>query len=632
MLDLDKLNENQRKAVEWGPGALLVLAGPGSGKTLVLTMRVARLIQQNLDARFRVLGLTFTTKAADEMRGRIEKQLGSEARRARLSTFHSFCAEVLRQHGSHLGLKPDFEILTQDADRLRALDEAIKLANVPDMPAVDGRGIVQMIDHLLREGHDGQDETPLPFAGDGMGWILPVYRSFIDVLLSSNHLDFGTLIICCLRLFRDHPRIAKHYRIVFPYICIDEYQDTNKAQDLIIRALCPEDGANLFVVADDDQIIFQWNGASPDRLRKLRLDYSMRVIQLPESFRCPPEIIDLANNLIQNNRDRSSDKEPLKSALATQGSGTVRAWQFSDQDEEMAWVAKDIGDRALTPKQCTVLARNTKLLNAAANALQSAGLSPYLVVRKNEFESAALRFVHSSLRLANAPLEAEQLQRLCKAFYELSEVDVRPEEAEGEGGAYGGSLLRGFLAVASAKLAASPAATPLLNALRDQLVERLRYQEFVTAVFEWCKGRYVEVVEDEDSEEAGEMQVWTDISRIVRQHFGDDPTLSQFLQELDLRQKTSPPKGGDVQCLTIHLAKGQEFQHVYLVGLVEDQLPSYFAKQKGDKSREIEEERRNCFVAITRVQGTLTLTFARSYSGYSKEPSRFLKEMGFELK
>jgi DNA helicase-2/ATP-dependent DNA helicase PcrA len=211
-------------------------------------------------------------------------------------------------------------------------------------------------------------------------------------------------------------------------------------------------------------------------------------------------------------------------------------------------------------------------------------------------------------------------------------MDVRSEDAEGEGGAHGGSLLRGFLSVAGARLNTSHAAKALLDGLRDQLVERLRYLEFVKTVFDWCKGRCEKNAEDGDSEEAGEIQVWADISRTVRQHFGNDPTLSQFLQELDLRQKTSPPKDGDVQCLTIHLAKGQEFQHVYLVGLVEDQLPSYYARQNGDKSREIEEERRNCFVAITRVQESLTLTFARSYFGYSKEPSRFLKEMGFELK
>lgn len=631
MLDLQRLNENQREAVEWGQGALLVLAGPGSGKTLVLTMRVARLIHQNKDARFRVLGLTFTTKAADEMRGRVQNLLGSEAHRARLATFHSFCAEVLRQHGSHLGLKPDFEILTRDEDRHRALDEAISMAKVTDMPVIAGRGIVQMIDHLLQEGHDGEDETALPFAGDRKEWILPIYRSYMNILLRDNHIDFGMLIVCCLRLFRNYPRVAKHYRIVYPYICVDEYQDTNKAQDLLLRALCPEDSANLFVVADDDQIIYQWNGASPDRLRKLRLDYGMHVVQLPESFRCPPGIIELANNLIRYNLDRSPDKKPLKSALATQGDGVVRVKSFADHIQELAWIANDIKTRSLAPGECTILARNTKLLNAAADALRADGLSPYLVVRKNEFESAVLRFVHASLRLANAPQETEQLQRLCKAFFDLSGIDVRTEDAEGESGTHGGSLLRGFIDAATAGASEASDTAVLLDALRDQLVERLRYQEFVSKVFDWCKGRRAQPTEDEAYDEAREMQVWNEIKRSVRQHFGDDPTLSQFLQELDLRQKTSPPNRGDVRCLTIHLAKGQEFQHVYLTGLAEDQLPSYYATQKGDNSRELEEERRNCFVAITRVQGTLTLTFARSYFSWMKKPSRFLREMGLQL-
>ncbi|RMG23655.1 MAG: ATP-dependent helicase, partial [Armatimonadetes bacterium] len=329
MLDLTKLNENQRRAVKWDKGPLLVLAGPGSGKTLVLTMRVARLIQENPDSRFRVLGLTFTTKAADEMRDRVEQHLGPDARRARLTTFHSFCAEVLRQHGSHLGLRPDFEIITQDADRFRYLDVAIQEAGVEDMPAVNGRGIVKMIDHLLREGHDGSDDMPLPFPGTDKGWIRPVYRSYMEVLLRDNRLDFGLLLVSCLRLFRQRPRIAKHYRIVYPYVCVDEYQDTNKVQDLLLRALCPEDGANLFVVADDDQIIYQWNGASPERLHKLRLDYGMPVIQLPESYRCPPPVIALANNLIQFNLARSPDKKALTSALKERSAGAVRVCQFS---------------------------------------------------------------------------------------------------------------------------------------------------------------------------------------------------------------------------------------------------------------------------------------------------------------
>lgn len=628
MLDLTKLNENQRRAVKWDKGPLLVLAGPGSGKTLVLTMRVARLIQENPDSRFRVLGLTFTTKAADEMRDRVEQILGPDARRARLTTFHSFCAEVLRQHGSHLGLRPDFDIITQDADRYRFLDEAIEEAGVEDTPPVDGRGIVKMIDHLLREGHDGSDEMPLPFPGTDKEWIRPVYRSYMEVLLRGNRLDFGLLLVSCLRLFRERPRIAKHYRIVYPYVCVDEYQDTNRAQDLLLRALCPDDGANLFVVADDDQIIYQWNGASPERLRKLRFDYGMPVIQLPESYRCPRAVIELANNLIRFNLERSPDKQALTSALPTQDTEVVRVRRFSDYTEEMQWIAQDIIDRGLAPNESTILARTSKLLQEAANALQTAGLSPYVVVRKNEFESAPLRFVHAALRLSNAPQDTEQLQVLCRAFFEITDTDVRAEDAEAESVLHGGSLLRGFLGVAEATSPASNDASSLLSPLRQQLVERLRYQQFAKAVLD----RWAENTKGDDEDEIGtEIKVWNNLRRRVRQSFGDDPTLSQFLQELDLQPKTAPPGPGDVQCLTIHLAKGKEFQHVYVVGLAEDQLPSYYAKQKGENSREIEEERRSCFVAITRVQSSLTLTFANKYFGWPKQPSRFLSEMGLDL-
>ena len=629
VFDLSSLNPNQLRAVEWGRKPLLVLGSPGSGKTFALIMRVARLIRESPDSRFRVLGLTFNRAAAKFMQERVEHLLGSDARRARLTTFHSFCAEVLRQHGSHLGLRPDFEVLTQDADRHQALDEAIQESDMAEMPTVGGRSIVLMIDHLLREGHDGGDDTPLPFSGSGKHWIRPIYKAYMDILIRNNHLDFGTLFVCCLRLFRNYPRIAKHYRIVYPYICVDEYQDTNKAQDLLLRALCPGNDANLFVVADDDQIIYQWNGASPERLRKLRHDYGMPVIQLPESYRCPREVIDLANNLMRFNVEWSPDKMPLISVPGRQNAHSVRVRRFPDQVQEMAWIADDIGERSLVPDECTVLARNTKLLRAAAEALRCAGLSPYVVSRKNEFESPLLRFVHSALRLANAPQESEQMRSLCKAFFDLTGVDVRAEDAEAESGAYGGSPLRGFLDAAEPGLAARVDSAPLLKALRDQLVERLKFQEFFETVFDWSsKYRSYPDGMDENADEVNELAVWNDLKREVRQHFDGDPTLSQFLQELDLRPKTAPPRRGDVQCLTIHLAKGKEFQHVYLTGLVEDQLPSYYARKSGDDSREIEEERRSCFVALTRVRSSLTLTLADSYFGWPKKHSRFLTEMG----
>ena len=626
MLEMERLNANQREAAEWNDGPMLVLAGPGSGKTLVLTMRVARLIQESPERRFKVLGLTFTTKAADEMKARVSQLLGPKAHRTRLTTFHSFAAEVLRQHGSHFGLRPDFKILTQEADRFQLLDEAIDEAAVADLPAtVTGRGIVQMIDRLLREGHDGGDEL-LPFRASDREWVRPIYNAYVGLLLRENYLDFGTLLLCCLRLFRERPRIAQHYRTVYPFVCVDEYQDTNKAQDYLLHVLYPNRKANLFVVADDDQTIYQWNGASLERLRELRDAYDMKVVQLPESFRCPPAVIERANNLIRHNLDRMVGKKPLVSAVASPNSDVVRFRQFSDHEQEMSWIADDIVARSLDPGRCIILARNTNLLKFAEKALNTAGLSPYLVKQKKEFESPLLRFIHSALRLANAPNDGNQLTMLYKAFRELTGENVQPEDAEAESCLHGDSLLRGFVDVASPPSAET--AKPLLCTLRDHLLERLEYRNFVDDVFHW-DSQNKDISHEDDAgldEKTEEKQVWRELERKIWQQLGGNSTLNQFLQELDLRQKTSPPSKNDVQCLTIHLAKGKEFQHVYLVGLAEDQLPSYYAIRSGDCA--IQEERRNCFVAITRTQASLTLTCAKFYSGWRKQPSRFLGEMG----
>lgn len=630
MTALNGMNANQLKAVEWDRGPLLVLAGPGSGKTAVLTMRVARLIREYADARFRVLGLTFTIKAADEMRERVERLLGSKTVRARMATFHSFCAEVLRQHGSHLGLRPDFEILAREEDRVGVLDEAIRKTDSPELPAVGGAGVVRMIDHLFREGFDGAETSPLPFSGIPKEWMRTVYNTYLDTLVAGNHLDYGALLVCCMRLFRERPRIARHYRIVYRYVCVDEYQDTNRCQDLILRSLCPVDGTDLFVVADDDQIIYQWNGASPARLEALRRDYQMQVVQLPQSYRCPAAVIELANNLIRCNPDRSSSKMALTAAGSASCSDPVCIRRFRDQSREVAWVAADIRERA-HPTDSVVLARSTKLLESVAGALQRAGLVAYLRKTKHDLESAPLRFACAALRLAIGPRETDQLRIMCKAFFDLTGIDVLVERTEAEGDAHGGSLLRGFIEVAATDPKAAKA-SGLVDALRDKLVDRLQYLEFVDAVIAWYRNdgphRAPDGFED-DAEE--EFAIWKDLRQRVARDLGKEPPLSRFMQEIDLRPKIASPGRDAVQCLTIHAAKGREFRHVYLIGLVEDQLPSYHATKTGASPRVLEEERRNCFVAITRTQATLTLTYSDSYFGWPKRPSRFLQEMGLNL-
>ncbi len=626
MLGLKLLNANQRRAVEWNDGPMLVLAGRGAGKTRVLTTRVARLIRETPDKRFRVLALTFTAKAAEEMRQRVAVLLGPDIRRARLTTFHGFATDVLRQYGSHLGLRPDFTILHQDADRHAVLRDALKCGSDAGVPAgLTPEGVLPMIGRLLREGQcgrEGEDE-PLPFAAPGKEWIRPVYKAYLRLLIEGNHLDFGALLVCCLRLLHDRPRIARDYRVVYPYACVDEYQDTNKVQDLVLRTLYRDRRANLFVVADDDQTIYQWNGASPERLRGLRDDYDMQVVQLPESFRCPPEVVGLANNLIRHNVNRAPNKKALVSAIDVSGSGVIRAHRFADCAIEMSWVAADIRDRGAAPENCTVLARSTKLVRAAAAALSEAGLPSYVVRRKAEFESPLMRFLHSALRLAERSASAEQLALLCGAYHDITAALVQPADAAAESSVEGYSLLAGFVSAAAANADAESCA--LLRTLRDDLLDRARYGDFIKNVLGWRDNPRRPAGDDLD-EEAEERSVWRSLTREIRHHLGADPPLGQFLQQIDLRQKSRPPRATDVQCLTIHLAKGKEFQHVYLTGLAEEQLPSYQAVQGGPHA--LEEERRNCLVAITRAQSSLTLTYADSYFGWPKRPSRFLEEMG----
>lgn len=625
-----QLNHGQCKAVEWNEGPLLVLAGPGSGKTLVLTRRVARLIEDSPQGRFGILGLTFTTQAADQMRSRVTKMLGRNSRRTRLTTFHSFAASVLRQHGSHLGLRPNFGQLSE-ADRIGALSRVMRQHDFGRVPTNDdgARRILRTIDYLYREAYDWKDaDSPAPLRSAAKEWAVPLYSAYVKSLVQHNYLDYGGLLACCVQLFRERPRIAQFYRNVYRFACVDEYQDTNRAQDLILRAMYPDRTSNLFVVADDDQTIFQWNGADPRRIWEMRKHYRMTVVQLPESFRCPRRVVDVANSLIRRGSQRMVAKEPM-TASPWQATGTVVDRRFENHDDEVSWVAQDIAKRSGSPSDCVVLARNKRLAESAGDALEHAGLKPYLGVRKDDFASPLVGFAHAALKLANAPNDSGQLQRLCDAFACLTDERVRGADAEAESGADGRSLLRGF---ADAAVEIGVSAQALLRLVRRHLLDTLDHNAFVDAVFQWQRspGDTFERIADEDEET--EKQTWRRIEHQARARVDSAPTLTQLLHEFDLRSKTSPPDDGQTQCLTIHGAKGKEFEHVYVIGLAEGELPSYYATRLDSDSdegvRAIDEERRSCFVAITRARSSVTLTYADSYFGWPREPSRFLTDMG----
>ena len=621
---LDTLNENQREAVSWNDGPLLVLAGPGSGKTRVLTLRLARLIEENENAS--VLALTFTNKAAAEMRARVDQILGQRSERVRLCTFHSFAADLLRQHGGHLGLRPDFILLTQDEDRIAFLEEVIR--NLPDEDTprqIDRKNLLSFIDRLFAESYDGGTAaaslTRLP------AWTCRLFGGYCEALVADNRLDFGSLLHFARRLLAEKAGVARVLRLSWSHICVDEFQDTNKAQYDLIRLIAPTNQHNLFVVGDDDQIIYEWNGASPKRLYELRRDYDIDVVQLPQSYRCPAPIISLANCLIAHNAGRIPGRTPITSGL-TEGldEGVVRYGAFASPEDEAAFVPRDIEDRRLKGADCVVLGRTARLIDGVAAALDKAGYESYVGRRKSEFESPAFRVLMEALRLSNARHDRIILRRLCQAWRSLTGTLLEPDAVAAAAALVGGDFLRAWAGVAQVNV--TEHAVDMVARIQSDLVDSLAFPSVVDWFFNqgWKSGNGG----SDANLSAEELKTWRLLHTEVAREYGGKLTLNDYLQKMDLSSKTPPPGPNSVRCLTVHGAKGLEFKHVYLVGMAQDVFPSFQALHKEAQSNLLEEERRNCFVAITRVEKTLTITWSQRYFGYSKQPSQFLSEMGID--
>ena len=380
----------------------------------------------------------------------------------------------------------------------------------------------------------------------------------------------------------------------------------------------------------DDQVIYQWNGASPKRVQELEEHYDLTTIQLPENYRCPSEVVALANALIVHNGERSPDKKPLFSMKTGTGSNPIELLSFDDDEQEAHGVAKQIAtrlQRGTAPSEIVVLARATKLLERVQQALSTLSIPSHVQQRKSQFESAPLRFVVAALKLALVRSDEDLAATVTKALSDCVEQDASGEDLAGFSATLNGDQLEALGA-----LVAVNEAVP--QELRQAVVHLVQgqYAEFIQqalAHFDAVEKKGQSEGSEQYAEYATERAVW---QGILREIGGDADayslTLGQFLQELALANKTLEAPSNAVRCLTVHSSKGLEFQHVYLIGMAEDQLPSFQSKKAGNDSREMQEERRNCFVAITRTIETLTMSYGQKYNGWSKKPSRFLYEMG----
>ncbi len=616
-----ELTDMQRKAVEWESGPLLVLAGPGSGKTRVLTCRMARLLQDSPDERFRVLALTFTNKAAHEMRTRIAALGPSIEERAYIDTFHGFCAQLLRQHGTHCGVKPSFEIYSRTVDRQAVLADALR--RKAGCFGSDDIGLLPRIDTLKgcligpeqASSHLRSNDQLAPEVADR---IELAYQLYEEELRRANALDFNSLIRLAFELL-GHPVLARHCQTIYRYWLIDEFQDTNWSQYKVLRRMAGENFRQVFAVADDDQTIYEWNGANVRRISGLVDDFGCEVIQLTDNFRCPPDVVEAGNRLVVYNVRRDRSKAAAESlASHSEGEGAIEYNVFSDDEGEASCIADEIvGLDASERGQTVVLARSRALLGPVRAALAALRVPLAILGRRDDFASPQMRWLVAYLKQINRPLDRRNMATLIRTFKDFAGFPLEAEDVIARSEAGQITLLAAWLATVRQ---AVPSVLPAIEAVAGLALGSTGMADAVKEAVKHFKS------EDACADIEGDLSAWHRIEHEIQQARGTIP-LDQFLQELDLRSKEPPPRAGSVSLSTVHGVKGLEFDRVYLIGLAEEVFPSWHSVRNGNGSAAIEEERRSCFVAITRTRQRLILSRAKRYRGWPKEPSRFLEEM-----
>ncbi|HUG52369.1 MAG TPA: UvrD-helicase domain-containing protein [Vicinamibacteria bacterium] len=637
---LSALNPAQREAVTTTEGPLLVLAGAGTGKTRVITTRIAYLLSRGV-APAAVLAVTFTNKAAGEMRERLAGLVGRRAREITVGTFHAFCARVLREHGRLLGLPGTFTICDA-SDQLSAVKSAMRELRVHETTMHPSLLVARL--SLAKN----RMETPEGFLAAGSGGrdqlVGSVWQRYRELLARTRTLDFDDLLLETVRLLRDHQPVRDHYRKRYRHVLVDEYQDTNHPQYEIVR-LIGGGHRNVCVVGDDDQSIYGWRGADVRKILGFHHDFEgAKVVRLQTNYRSTRPILAAANKVIAQNASRHE-----KALVSARGAGEpVRFVRSSDEAGEAQFVVRQIRDllRAgeARPRDFAILCRTQVQFRPFEGELRAGGL-PYVVAGgMSFFDRKEVRDVVAYLKLAVNPRDETALLRIINtpargvgkasidrvlAFatdhgISAGEAFERAGEIEGlsEQAVEGHRKLRAALEAADLL-----GAGPHLSRHLQRLLEAIDYRAEVTRLYSEPmvrEARWAAVLEVLDLAESHARR-------------SAEPSLHAFLEDLALTSGDGPGEvkeaGQDaVHLMTLHAAKGLEYPHVFLVGMEEGFLPHARAVAEGG----IEEERRLAYVGITRAMATLTMSFAFERVRYGKRarsvPSRFLFEaQGTEL-
>lgn len=638
----DSLNGPQREAVHHTEGPLLILAGAGSGKTRVLTHRIAYLIEEKGINPWNILAITFTNKAAGEMRERVDQIVGFGAESIWVSTFHSTCVRILRRHIDRLGYDTNFTIYDTD-DQKTLMKDVCKRLQI-DTKVYRERNLLAAISAAKNELIT-PEEYRLQAEGDfGRQKIASVYEEYEKQMRANNALDFDDLLLKAVQLFQTQPEVLDYYQERFRYIMIDEYQDTNTVQFQLVSLLAAK-YRNLCVVGDDDQSIYKFRGANIRNILNFEQVFEdARVIKLEQNYRSTSTILDAANAVIRNNRGRKE-----KTLWTDNGQGEkITFRQFDTAYDEAEYIVGDIKEN-IENGRCNyndnaVLYRTNAQSRLLEEKLVAANI-PYKIVGGINFyarrEIKDLLAYLKTIDNARDDLAVRRIINVPKRGIGLTSVNRLQEYALARDISFYEALLGADLIPGIGRgLARLESFAALMEHFRTR-ADEISISQLLDEILETTG--YIEELKTE-----GEIEAEARIENIDElknkiaayeeacQEQGEIPSLSGFLEEVALvADVDSLDENSDyVVLMTLHSAKGLEFPQVYLAGMEDGLFPSYMTIT-ADDPEEIEEERRLCYVGITRAKEHLTLTCAkrrmvRGETQYNKM-SRFLKEIPMEL-
>jgi len=602
---LQELNEEQRRAVLCEDGPVLVLAGAGSGKTRVLTYRIAYLIGERNIPPGRILAMTFTNKAADEMKERLKQMLGERIKSMWVGTFHSICARILREHAERLGYTRDYSIYDEE-DRERIIKRIIEQEELRISP-----GQAVKVISRLKQGLISPDEC----SGDDLACL---YSKYNEKLKENNAMDFDDLLMNTIRLFENHPAVREIYARRFLHVLVDEYQDTNRAQYVILKHITSIH-RNLFVVGDDDQSKYSFRGAEIRNILDFEKDFpDVKIYKLERNYRSTGNILKVASNLVAHNRGR---KEKVLWTDASDGEPVMVIEKETEYDESLE-VAR-IVERELErtpPGEIAVLYRANYLSRSIEEALRRKNI-PYRVVGGIRFyERKEIKDVLSYLRIMVNPRDDESMLRI---------INTPPR-------GIGKATLRNLLDIAEERKISLfdaleftdiPALSSFRSLLHELMDEKEDVRDAVRAVLN--KTGYLSYLEESGKEEdlnriENLEELVSSIDEWVRRT--GETSVSSYLSTISLYTEIDRwDKSEMVNLMTLHNTKGLEFEVVIITGVEDGILPHRRSLEEGNE----EEERRLFYVGITRAKKRLYILYSRA-RGTSWGPSRFLGEIGRE--